>query len=98
METQHQHDDSHASALFRSFSFEVESRMPPDTATPDAEVDDLAVAVVEKRRKEDLETQERAEWRRYFDPWKPSEYAQSTENYRQPSDSVCALAILRYRN
>ena len=72
--------------------------MPPDAATSDAELDDLAVAVVEKRKKEDLEAQERAGWRRYFDLWKPSEYAQSTENHRQPSDSVCALAILRYRN
>ena len=81
MDTHHQDDDSHASALFRSFSFEVESRMPPSTTASNAQVDDLAVAVVESRKKEDLETQERAEWRRYFDPWKPSEYDRSTENH-----------------
>lgn len=64
-----------ANALYRSFSFELESRMAPDAPPEEAIADDLAIAVVERRKTEDFEAQEGAEWRKFFDPWKPSRYA-----------------------
>ncbi|KAL6721677.1 hypothetical protein ACLMJK_000781 [Lecanora helva] len=65
--------DPPASELFRKFSFEVESQMPPNYMDSSTAVDSLSVAVVATRKKEDFEAQQRAEWRRYFEPWKPSD-------------------------
>ena len=62
-------------ALFRSFSFEVESSNSPDKGSNETHVDDLAVVIVDGRKADDFEAQERAKWRKYFDPWEPSEYA-----------------------
>lgn len=65
-------------ALFRSFSFEMESRMPPSVPYDEAVTDDLAIAIVERRKTEDFEAQESAKWRQFFDPWTPTRYARPT--------------------
>ena len=75
MATLSTNSDSDANALFRKFSYSVEARMPPNTTSEEPIDDDLAIAVVERRKTEDLEELERAEWRKYFDPWEASEYA-----------------------
>ena len=54
--------------LYRSFSFEVESRI-----SPDAPSDQLARLVVEDVKKEDQREREMFEARKYFEPWSISE-------------------------
>ena len=75
MDASDEQNDIDPSALFRSFSLNMESSMSPDNDSNGMVVEDLAVAVVDGRKIEEAEAQERANWRRYFDPWVPSEYA-----------------------
>ena len=66
--------DTEADALFRRFGSEMESQISSSANNDENASSDLAIAVVERRRTDDLEARERAEWRNYFEPWEPSEY------------------------
>ncbi len=57
-----------AKELYRSFSFELEARMSPDSPS-----DQLARIVVEDRKREDHENEELAELRKHFEPLKIAE-------------------------
>ena len=57
-----------AKELYRSFSFEIENRImdePPQ--------DELALAVIDERKREDERQKQLTEWRKHFEPWPVSE-------------------------
>ena len=58
-----------ATELYRSFSFELESRIADDNSSPN----ELTLAVVDERRREDERQKQLAEWRKHFEPWPVSE-------------------------
>ena len=56
-------DSQEAKELYRSFSFELESRMMDES--PQSE---LTLAVVDERRREDERQKQLTEWRKHFEP------------------------------
>lgn len=61
------HSDE-AKELYRSFSFELESRIMDES--PQSE---LTLAVVDERKREDERQKQLADWRKHFEPWPVSE-------------------------
>ena len=57
-----------AKELYRSFSFEVEAQI-----TDESSPDELTLAVIDERKREDERQKELDEWRKHFEPWPVSE-------------------------
>lgn len=53
-----------AKELYRSFSFEIETRI-----TDEPSQDELTLAVIDERKREDERQKQLTEWRKHFEPW-----------------------------
>lgn len=59
---------SEAGALVRSYSLELEQRMPPGTTSHN-----LSVVLIENEHRIEQKNKENAKWRKYYEEWEPIE-------------------------
>ncbi|KAL8827475.1 MAG: hypothetical protein Q9170_006999 [Blastenia crenularia] len=89
--TQDRHVDSQeAQQLYRSFSFDVESRM-----TDDSPQNELELAIVKDREREDERQKQLKEWRKHFEPWPVSDEPEIAKLDVESNELTKAWALLR---